>query len=956
MNFVIGQRWISHSETKLGLGIVADVSGRRVTLSFPAAAEERTYATDNAPLARVRYQVGDQLRTQDEVEMEVTALEEVDGVLFYTAVDAEGESHRISELKLSCFIELTSPQQRLFCGQFDQNAAFELRVETLNHLARLQQSPAQGLIGARTNLLPHQVYIASEVAQRYAPRVLLADEVGLGKTIEAGMILHHQLHSGRASRVLIVVPETLIHQWLVEMLRRFNLHFAIFDESRYKAMMEAEPDFELDENDQPVPVEGVAENPFETEQLVLCSLGFLTGNREAAAQAEAAGWDIMVVDEAHHLQWSEGEVSPEYQCIEQLSQHSKGLLLLTATPEQVGLESHFARLRLLDPARFHDLESFRQEEANYQRLNSLVQNLRTQDGPPTPQQFDELERFLGNEVERLRQNPAQVDLDELIRSLLDRHGTGRVLFRNTRAAIQGFPERQLIPEPLPCPPLYASDEQRFGDTGLHPETSVLADDWLADDPRVEWLESLLKSLRPAKVLVICSRAQTALALEQYLQLRAGIRSAAFYEGLSIIERDRAAAYFAEQEQGAQALICSEIGSEGRNFQFAHHLVLFDLPRNPDLLEQRIGRLDRIGQQETIRIHVPYLEGTTQEVLFRWYNEGLDSFATSSAVGIAVQSAVADELEQQLTHPDDKLDALIARTAEINQQLKAALQAGRDQLLELSSCDRPRAEALIANIVEEENTEALAAYMERVFDLHGVTHELHSAGALVIKPSEHLSGHFPLLREEGNTITYDRARALAREDMDFLSWEHPMVVDSMDMILHGELGNATLATIKVKGLNPGTLLLEAVFAVHSVAPRELQLERFLPLRPIRLLVDVSGKNLSALLAHDKLSELCQDIKRRTAQAIVPQVRPDVEKMITHAQRYADEQRAEILAQAADAMTSSLQYEVDRLTALQAVNPSVRTEEIDFLRQRMSQSQDFINHATLQLQALRVVIST
>src|SRR5690606_13724830 len=274
----------------------------------------------------------------------------------------------------------------------------------LNHLARLQQSPAQGLIGARTNLLPHQVYIASEVAQRYAPRVLLADEVGLGKTIEAGMILHHQLHSGRASRVLIVVPETLIHQWLVEMLRRFNLHFAIFDESRYKAMMEAEPDFELDENDQPVPVEGVAENPFETEQLVLCSLGFLTENREAAAQAEAAGWDIMVVDEAHHLQWSEGEVSPEYQCIEQLSRHSKGLLLLTATPEQVGLESHFARLRLLDPARFHDLASFRQEEANYQRLNSLVQDLRTQDGPPTPQQFDELERFLGNEVERLRQN------------------------------------------------------------------------------------------------------------------------------------------------------------------------------------------------------------------------------------------------------------------------------------------------------------------------------------------------------------------------------------------------------------------------------------------------------------------------------------------------------------------------------------------------------------------------
>ncbi|MCO6763725.1 hypothetical protein KQH43_32020, partial [Streptomyces sp. EL5] len=79
-----------------------------------------------------------------------------------------------------------------------------------------------------------------------------------------------------------------------------------------------------------------------------------------------------------------------------------------------------------------------------------------------------------------------------------------------------------------------------------------------------------------------------------------------HEGMSILERDRAAAYFADEEFGAQVLICSEIGSEGRNFQFAHHLVLFDLPAHPDLLEQRIGRLDRIGQRHTIQLHVPYL--------------------------------------------------------------------------------------------------------------------------------------------------------------------------------------------------------------------------------------------------------------------------------------------------------------------------------------------------------------
>lgn len=128
--------------------------------------------------------------------------------------------------------------------------------------------------------------------------------------------------------------------------------------------------------------------------------------------------------------------------------------------------------------------------------------------------------------------------------------------------------------------------------------------WLENDPRVTWLTDKIKELYPKKILIICAKANTAIALDQHLKLKMGIRCTSFHEGLSIIERDRAAAYFAEQENGAQALVCSEIGSEGRNFQFAHHLVLFDLPLNPDLVEQRIGRLDRIGQRHTIMIHVP----------------------------------------------------------------------------------------------------------------------------------------------------------------------------------------------------------------------------------------------------------------------------------------------------------------------------------------------------------------
>ncbi|HGF0964245.1 TPA: SNF2-related protein, partial [Legionella pneumophila] len=227
MTFCIGQRWISNTESQLGLGIITEVDGRQVSISFPAAGEDRIYAIDNAPLSRIVYKTGEEILTNDQQKIKITSVQEQDGVLLYTGNDDLGNVTQVSELALNCFIKLNSPQQRLFSGLLDKLNAFKLRIKTLEHLGRLQQSKARGLLGSRTSHLIHQIYIAYEVAQRFAPRVMLADEVGLGKTIEAGMILHYQLHTGRASRVLIIVPNSLIHQWFVEMLRRFNLHFSI---------------------------------------------------------------------------------------------------------------------------------------------------------------------------------------------------------------------------------------------------------------------------------------------------------------------------------------------------------------------------------------------------------------------------------------------------------------------------------------------------------------------------------------------------------------------------------------------------------------------------------------------------------------------------------------------------------------------------------------------------------
>ncbi len=943
MEFSVGQRWVSHTETDLGLGIITEIDGRLVSISFPAAAEQRTYAADNAPLSRIEFKPGDAITTNDERTFVVDEVIPAAGRLIYQCHDADNKSSRIDELDLNSFIELATPKQRLTSGQLDDLKAYQLRCETLEHLDRLQQSPARGLLGTRTSFLPHQVYIAHEVAQRFAPRVLLADEVGLGKTIEAGMILHYQLQTGMASRVLVIVPATLVHQWLVEMLRRFNLRFALFNEERLKGLSATDS------------------NPFETEQLVICSQDILTGQPDVLAQALAADWDMVVVDEAHHLHWQAEAADAgepdltyhDYACIEALARKSRGLLLLTATPEQVGAESHFARLRLLDPARFHSFADFMREEQGYHALNETMRELLGGSGKLSVSMQQQLAAYLGDEAPKSDVVSAS-EIDALVASLLDRHGTGRVFLRNTRAAIKGFPERRLVDYPLAPPRLY---EGLVGATALYPELAIEESQWLTQDPRVTCLIDLLNKLKPEKVLVICANASTATALEQYLHLRIGIRSAAFYEGLSIIERDRAAAYFADSEMGAQVLVCSEIGSEGRNFQFAHHLVLFDLPLNPDLLEQRIGRLDRIGQTEVVNVHVPYLEVSAQQVLFDWYHRGLNLFAESCAAAYAIYETFEGRLDAALQDPAADHSRLVADTAAHTRAVKQAMEEGRDRLIELNSCDRGVAQQVIESIQAEENPALLADYLGRLLDTYGVDHEDHSANAWVLHPTDHMrSSYFPGLGDESTTVCFDRDTALVREDMEFVSWEHPMLSEAMGMILHSEVGNATVATLKLPGVQPGTLLLEAFFSIACVAPRHLQVDRYLPLSPFRALVNIGGKDLSSILSTPKLNELCRRVKRQTAQNIVKQVRNDIERLVGHAQALSEQALPGLLDSARQRAQRLLGAEISRLRQLQARNASIRSEEIEHLEQQLRACESAITDARFELQALRLVVAT
>ena len=916
MSFAIGQRWISETENSLGLGMITALDFRSVTLHFPASDETRIYVVTQAPLTRIALNKGEQLHHQAGWQGEVLDVQEMNGLLFYLVKNAQGEDVIVNEKELSPIISFSQAKDRLFSAQIDRSEHFALRYQTLLHQKAQFQSPLRGLRGNRAGLIPHQLHIAQEVGNRINPRVLLADEVGLGKTIEAGMILQNQLFAEKVQRVLIIVPETLQHQWLVEMLRRFNLHFSLFDEERCEDFAEQ------------------VINPFSTESLIICALDWLKAHPHRVQQAIEAEFDCLIVDEAHHLAWSENAPSAAYLLVEQLANAIPSVLLLTATPEQLGLESHFARLRLLDPERFYDYQAFLKEQENYQPVADAVQSLLSEKSLSAVEKNHISDLLHEQDVEPLfkalachNDDEKQAARQELIQNLIDRHGTSRILFRNTRQGVKGFPHR------------------------FYHQVTI---DATETDEKIHWLIDFLKSHRNEKILVICKTAQTAIQLEQILREKEAIRSTVFHERMSIIERDRAAAYFADTENGAQVLLSSSIGSEGRNFQFACHLVLFDLPENPDLLEQCIGRLDRIGQTRDVQIYIPCLAGSTQQDLARWYHEGLNAFEQTCPIGMALFEQYESLLKVRSENKAN-FEQLILQTQKQAKALRLALEKGRDRLLELNSNGGEKAQRLAAEIAQTDNSPQLVDFALNLFDIIGVEQDDLGENSIVITPTgTMLVPDFPGLKEEGVTVTFDRQLALAREELEFLTWDHPMIRQGIDLIASGEIGKASMALLVNKQL-PGTLLVELIYMIESQSPKGLQLNRFLPPTPIRLLLDSKGNNLAGQVNFDTLQNKLKPLSKDITNKMVKMARPNIEQLIKLGDHKITEIAQSQIREASKLADQTLSTEINRLIALKAVNKNIRQAEIDVLEKQRVLSLEELSKASWRLDSLRVIVT-
>ena len=980
-SFVPGQRWFSTAEPELGLGTVMRLAGRSVQIVFTGTGVVRQYAFESAPLARAEFRVGDTVRV-DGREWLVEGVEQAAGLISYSAA---GQSFH--EGQLDAQQPVSQADARLVSGRLDRSDQFDFRHELLRRRAEAQRHPGWGVLAARIDVIAHQLRVAEVAAERRPPRLLLADEVGLGKTIEAGLVIAQQMAAGRAARVLVLVPESLVHQWFVELRRRFNLDFSIFDEERCESIEMA----------------GDGRNPFEDEQGVIAATRWLAHDSKRAAQVLEAGWDLIVIDEAHHLAWEPDAPSAEYALAQALTARIPGAILLTATPEQLGLGGHFARLRLLDPARYRDLADFENETARFVALSATVEKLldgaplddadsaalrtmfdlplRSRRGtegdapdaqhpveepaslarrsilpnPPSGKEGDVLPALL----ERIANGDAAAT-HKLVDILIDRHGTGRVMIRNRRAAVGGFPQRvrhlRSIDTEVHDPALDGRLLAEFlADAGvpghLEPEYDY------GHDPRLDWLLETLDALAPHKVLVLCRSRAKVQALEDALRTRSGVALARFHEDMNLLQRDRNAAYFA-QPDGARLLIASEIGAEGRNFQFAQHVLLWDLPLDPDMLEQRIGRLDRIGQRGDVNIHVAAVAGSAQDVLLRWYDEGLDAFTRVCADGRELMRLFAQRL-LELVHdygPGEARDAqftiLLDDTRREHARLTDLIARGRDRLLELASRRGADQSLLRDALARDDRFAASDDFAWRLLEQFGVQHETLEPDVVLLDPEYLTLDAFEEFKAGPRQATLDRATALSRDDLLYLRDDHPMLRSAGDLLLSSETGNA--ACLIDDALPPRSVLLEAVFVLECVAQRQLNVTRYLPPLPIRTVVDTRMAERAdfqpSARALQRAGERPIDLTRhrKILNTLVPPMLDAARRLATH---HAEATIAQALA---DAQTL-LGEEIARLEALAQVNPAVHPEEIVALSEERDALRAAIPDARLRLDALRLVAS-
>ncbi len=823
-------------------------------------------------------------------------------------VEAEGKKPSIrSEAELRALQPRQGPLEQLASGRWGVAEDFQLRAEAVKLDLERRADALGALFASRVYVKPHQVSVAHQVLSAPQPRFVLADEVGLGKTIEAGLVLSAMLHAGLVKRCLVVAPSHLTVQWLAELFHKFNLLFTLMDPDRAhddrEAVLASEIDLSSDAGD----------TPWARHPLVITSLEWLSRSKEEAEEAAEAGWDLVIIDEAHHLR---GERA--YEVASALAKRSWGLLLLTATPLQLDPAEYHALLRLVDPAPAATEAELRSRLARQGDLSTLVRELLA--GDESAQQ--RIVQLFPSDAE-LR----GLEGEALLRHLSESYGLSARLLRNRRAVVGGFTPRVLrkldveltaeekalerdvrgalaTETKLPSGAVLASLLRRLGSSppalaaglrtaGLEDLAARAAELATLHDSKLEAFRKLLfGELAGEKVLVFAESRETIdylrAALARGSGAVAGIEALAYAGDLTPAERDKLVARFRDPD-GPRVLLCTELGGEGRNFQHCHVLVNYDLAWSPAAIEQRIGRIDRIGQSREVRIYAFRPLGTLAARVLDVLDAGVGVFTEPVGGLDPVLERVESELAALGMGADDSAEWSRV-TAEIGARVsKARAEVARayDPLLDRRSCDLVAVQALAdrgarrlgARIPPGADAAAalgaVAGHLES--RLESVTIEAAKRIGLAVDievdvlPGE-VSFHvgpelkvdalagFDLEQDRVVLGSFRRAVSVLHEEHDSFATGHPLVEALFGWVRDGELGRATVYRARVRGATGAALdarflvvLPEAADLAQGARVPSRRAARHLEEGSVRVVVRLDGRG-GAAVSQDLAAQL------------------------------------------------------------------------------------------------------
>ena len=770
---VVGTHVTHRHNPELGIGRVTGIEGRVIVVEFPRSRTTLRLAASADALVPVDLSRGRPVRiTATRQETRVVA-QRPDGSIELFNGDVV-PAHVLWPIELEgAFLE------RLALGELDQVEDFVTRMNILHSLSLREADGLGSFLGGRVRLFPHQLYVAERASTTDPVRWLLADEVGLGKTIEAALILNRLVHTGRVDRCLVVAPDALTVQWLGELWRKYHQVFTLLDSQR---LADVARDFDAHFN------------PFELHRRAVIALEMLVERPQLTDQAVAAGIDLLVVDEAQRLRRPPGHPGDAaWRAVAPIANLGRNVLLLSATPLEDDAHGFFRLLQLLRPEEFPEDQRFEDRLASGIPLPACTSSTRRADIGGLPPR-------VGIPIDLDRSDDAHTRdaVEQLVRGAAAPNAAveRRKIDRIRRAVASGAALAAVL----------GPDE---ADLRSKAETMD------STDARLHWLLQQAPLWRRAgeKTLVFVAHRETLEMLRTAFSNLAQLATGVFHEELSPARRDTEVARFGEPE-GPSLLVSTECGGEGRNFEFCRRLVLFDLPWKPSVVEQRIGRLDRIGRR--IPVEIVYFRpsaGIGRDVVGLF--EALGIFRDPVA-GLEPQLArVESALEEIAIDPtaslsDDRCASLVADAAAARTRIQEAAyqQLHRD----------PYRQEMAAGILRRVPAELDALNQQVVLDACaslGFT-IAHPRGRRVFSIElgrEALVDSLPGVRSGSAYVgTFDREEAVENETIDFFASGHPLVEGVLDHYEESHLGRAVRFEVEI-----GAERSEGLIAIYKEGP-------------------------------------------------------------------------------------------------------------------------------------------